>query len=230
MNEIVAIVEGETEQTFVRDQIAAHLACRGITIWPVLPGRDRRHGGVKKWEVAKNDIVRTLRERRFCTTMFDYYAMPTDWPGRAESTMLPWMERADHVEREVLADVTAAMGGSFDPRFFIPYVQLHEFEALAFADPLKLALVLAPLGNQSYVRLMAQFQKIVEDAGHPEAINDSYETCPSRRITKIEPAYRKRVHGPIVTSRIGLDVLRRECPHFASWLDRLEHTLGVGKS
>lgn len=227
MNEIVAIVEGETEQTFVRDQLAAHLACLGITIWPVLPGRHRRHGGVKKWEVAKNDILRTLRERRFCTTMFDYYAMPTDWPGRAESANLPWEQRADRVESQVLADVTAAMGGSFDPRFFIPYVQLHEFEALAFADVEKLASVVAPLGNWSWrvEELAARFQEVVNDAGSPEAINDSYETCPSRRITKIERAYRKRVHGPIVTGRIGLDVLRRECQHFAAWLDRLETTV-----
>ena len=230
MSEIVAIVEGETEQTFVRDQIAAHLACLGITVWAVLPGRNRRRGGVKKWEVAKQDILRALRERRFCTTMFDYYAMPTDWPGRAESANLPWEQRADHVESLVLAEVTAAMGDSFDPRFFIPYVQLHEFEALAFADVEKLASVVAPLGSSRVEVLTAHFQKIVDTAGSPEAINDGYETCPSRRITKIERAYRKRVHGPIVTGRIGLDVLRRECQHFASWLHRLENTKAEVKS
>lgn len=232
MNEIVAIVEGETEQTFVRNQIAAHLACLGITIWAVLPGRSRRRGGVKKWEVAKQDILRTLREGRFCTTMFDYYAMPTDWPGRAESAKLPWEKRANRVESQVLEDVTAAMGSSFDPRFFIPYVQLHEFEALAFADVEKLASVVAPLGSWSWrtEELTALFQKVVDDSGSPEAINDSYENCPSRRITKIENAYRKRVHGPIVTGRIGLEVLRKECQHFASWIDRLELTSDSPKS
>ena len=232
MNEIVALVEGETEQTFVRDQIAAHLACLGITIWPVLPGRHRRHGGVTKWDVAKQDIIRTLRERRFCTTMFDYYAMPTDWPGRAESMNLPWEQRANHVESRVLAEVTATMGDRFDPRFFIPYVQLHEFEALAFADVEKLASVVAPLGIWSWrvEELTARFQKIVDDAGSPEAINDSYETCPSRRITNFERAYRKRVHGPIVTGRIGLQVLRSKCLHFANWLGRLENASGEMKS
>ncbi len=48
MIELVVIVEGETEQTFVRDQLAAHLALRNSTTWPVLPGRHRHHGGVKK--------------------------------------------------------------------------------------------------------------------------------------------------------------------------------------
>jgi hypothetical protein len=32
MNDVVAIVEGETEQTFVRDLLAAHLGSRGVNI------------------------------------------------------------------------------------------------------------------------------------------------------------------------------------------------------
>ncbi len=226
MIEMVALVEGETEQTFVRDQIAAHLALHGITIWAVLPGKDRRRGGVKKWEVAKQDIIRTLKERRFCTTMFDYYAMPDDWPGRADSKALPWEQRADHVEAKVLEDITATMGGRFDPRFFIPYVQLHEFEALAFADLEQLVSVVEPVSPWSAKQLQSRFQQIIDDAGDPEAINDSYETCPSRRISKIVAAYKKRVHGPIVTARIGLEALRAKCNHFATWLERLENVHG----
>ncbi len=114
------------------------------------------------------------------------------------------------------------MGGSFNPKFFIPYVQLHEFEALAFADVEKLASVVAPLSRYSSDYLRQRFQDVLKEAGHPEAINDGYETCPSRRIMKVEESYKKRVHGPIVTSRIGLEVLRDKCDHFASWLDRLE--------
>ena len=222
MNEVVAIVEGETEQTFVRELLAAHLAMHGTTIWAVLPGRRRRQGGVKKWVVAKADIVRTLREDRYCTTMFDYYAMPNDWPGRESSKTLEWRKRADRVQAEMLADITAEMGNKFAPRFFLPYVQLHEFEALAFADVEKLASVTAPLQGCRIESHRAQFAQIVADAGDPEAINDSYETCPSRRILAVERAYRKRVHGPITTARIGLTMLRERCRHFASWLMRLE--------
>ena len=194
-----------------------------IIIWPVLPGRHRRQGGVKKWEVAQKDIVRTLREGRFCTTMFDYYGMPTDWPGREAAKALPWDLRAGHVEKQLLTEVTAMMGDRFDPRFFIPYVQLHEFEALAFVNAEKLASVVAPLSGREVASLSSQFQSIVDEAGHPEAINDGYETCPSRRIQKIEGAYRKKVHGPIVTSRIGLHELRTKCQHFNAWVHRLEN-------
>src|SRR4051794_24338736 len=65
VNELVVIVEGETEQTFVRDQLAAHLALHNTSAWPILPGRRRNHGGVKKWEVARQDILRTLKEGRY---------------------------------------------------------------------------------------------------------------------------------------------------------------------
>ena len=98
----------------------------------MLPGRRRIHGGVNKWEVARQDIIRTLKERRYCSTMFDYYAMPADWPGRKEATAKPWPERAGQVEAAIHADIVAAMGGRFDPKYFLPYVQLHEFECWRF--------------------------------------------------------------------------------------------------
>lgn len=223
MNELVVIVEGQTEQTFVRDQLSAHLALHNTNARAVLPGRDRKSGGVKKWEIARSDIIRTLKkEGRYCSTMFDFYAMPTDWPGRADAATKPWSERASTVEQRIHADITAAMGGSFDPKFFVPYVQLHEFEALAFADVVALASVLSAIGPKSMAALTKQFADILKEAGDPEAINDSYETCPSRRIAGVVPAYKKRAQGPIVTSRIGLDVLRERCTHFGSWLRRLE--------
>lgn len=222
MNELVVIVEGETEQTFVRDQLAAYLALQGTSAWAVLPGRNRKRGGVKKWEVARQDIARTLKEPRCCTTMMDYYAMPSDWPGREEAAGMPWRKRAPHVEAMMAEDVAKFMGPNFNSQRFIPYVQLHEFEALAFADVAHLAAVVSPLSHSSPERLREKFAEIVEKAGHPEAINDGYETCPSRRIARIVSAYRKRVHGPIVTGRIGLEALRDRCDHFASWLARLD--------
>ena len=222
MNELVVIVEGETEQTFVRDQLAARLALHGTTVWAVLPGRHRRHGGVKKWDVARQDILRTLKERRYCSTMFDYYALPDDWPGRRKSRKLPWRQRAALVEQEILADVGSAMGARFRRTYFIPYVQLHEFEALVFADVQSLASVVSTLSGISAESLTTRLSEILDEAGEPEAINDNRETCPSRRIAKLVAAYKKRVHGPIVTKRIGLDSIRAKCPHFAAWLTRLE--------
>jgi len=221
MNKVVAIVEGETELTFVRDQLAAHLGFHNTTILAVLPGRHRNHGGVKEWNVAKQDIIRTLREGGYCTTMFDYYGMSASWPGRKAAKALPWDQRATHVETQIHADITAAMGNNFNSHQFIPYAQLHEFEALLFTDVRQLVSVVAA-NDRNVQGLEEYFGQILAEAGGPEAINDNYETCPARRITKRVKAYKKRVHGPIVTKRIGLPALRSRCLHFASWLERLE--------
>lgn len=222
MSDVVAIVEGQTEQTFVRDQLAAHLGARGIAIWAVLPGKSRRSGGVKKWDSARGDIIRTLKEGRYCTTMFDFYGMPVDWPGRAEAASEDWAERGQYVESAVLEDIAECMGGSFNQAQFIPYVQVHEFEALMFADVQQLAETSAPLCGLSADYLADRFRGVLDEAGDPEAINDDYETCPSRRITGQVRGYRKRAHSPIVAKRIGLEALRAACQHFADWIERLE--------
>ena len=224
MSDIVAIVEGPTEQTFVRDHLAAHLGGRGIYMTARLPGRVVRRGGGGEWESVRGDILRTLRERRgrICTTMFDFYGMPHDWPGRAEAINKPLDEKGPHVEQALLDDLAAYAGDDFRRELFIPYVQVHEFEALLFADVAKMAEVLTPVSHKNPVPLDMRFKKILEQAGQPEAIDDSYENCPSRQIAKIVPAYRKRLYGPIVAGKIGLDVLKTACPHFGQWLARLE--------
>ena len=227
MSEVVAIVEGQTEQTFVRDHLATHLGAYGIAIWAVLSGKSRRHGGVRRWASARGDIVRTLKEGRYVTTMFDFYAMPGDWPGRAEAGRLPWNQRGAHVEQGIMQAIAEAVGDSFDSRQLIPYVQVHEFEALLFADVANMAETLAPVSRTGVARLSTEFQAILDDAGQAEAIDDSYETCPSRRIASIVPAYQKPLHGPIAAGKIGFDVLRAACPHFGHWLGRLE-ALGNG--
>ncbi len=154
--------------------------------------------------------------------MFDYYAMPHDWPGREDAVDLPWQERASRVEAEILADVAGAAGESFNPAQFIPYVQLHEFEALLFADTAELAGAATGICGHPEDHLRTQFDQILEAAGHAEAIDDGYDTCPSRQIAGIVTGFRKRVHSPRVTTSIGMEILRVRCTHFGEWVRRLE--------
>lgn len=227
MSEVVAIVEGQTEQTFVRDHLAAHLGGRGIAMWAVLSGKSRKKGGVRKWQPAKGDILRALKEGRYVTTMVDFYAMPNDWPGRAKAGKLPCERRGAHVEQSIMQAIAEEIGGGFDKRQLIPYVQVHEFEALLFADVAKMAQVLAPIATTDVDSLCASFKEILDAAGAAEAINDSHDTCPARRIAGVVPAYDKVAFGPTIAGRIGLDALRVACPHFGQWLGRLE-AIGAG--
>ena len=122
--------------------------------------------------------------------MFDYYGMPLDWPGRREASVKEPKERARYVQDMVHAEIAGAMGGRFDPKYFIPYVQLHEFEALAFADVDVLVSVLAPLTTLPAETLIERLTAVLDEAKSPETINDGYETCPSRRISGIVPRIR----------------------------------------
>jgi hypothetical protein len=223
MNEVGAIVEGETELAFLREVLLPHLSIRGISLWARLPGKRRRHGGVRPWQTILEDIARTLSERpgRCCTTMFDYYAMPTDWPGRAEASALPFECRAAHVENALAESVVQRMGPGFRAERFVPYTQMHEFEAVLFSDVETLADLLATLPWASS-RIAERLADIVNAAGEPEAINDGAETAPSKRIQALARGYRKLQHGVIAAQRIGLAKIRASCPHFNQWVGRLE--------
>lgn len=222
MIDVVAVVEGPTEQTFVSRVLAGHLVLRGVSIRAILSGRRGKKGGVPRWSAALDDLRRVLKQGRVCTTMFDYYGMRPDWPGRLAAAELPMEQRGEHVEEALSEAIQVAMGADFQGRRFVPYVQMHEFEALAFADPDVLGGYLSPLGRISTERLVRELRAIVRECGAPERIDDGHETCPSRRIGALVSGYRKPLVGPIVTEAIGIDRLREACPHFDRWLTRLE--------
>lgn len=98
----------------------------------------------------------------------------------------------------------------------MPYVQVHEFEALVFADPAAVGRAVSAPGVETGMRC------ILEECGGPEQIDDGYETCPSRRLTALYPPWDKTLHGPRVADAIGLPRLRAACPGFDAWLGRLE--------
>ncbi|MCP4148866.1 MAG: DUF4276 family protein, partial [bacterium] len=98
---------------------------------------------------------------------------------------------------------------------FLPYLQLHEFEALIFVEP-------GQLDKISHMSLSGQLEKVKASFKSPEEINDNPETAPSRRILKVYPKYRKTTQGPVIVRRIGLDKIRVECKHFDWWISTLE--------
>jgi hypothetical protein len=58
----------------------------------------------------------------------------------------------------------------------------------------------------------------------PEDINDGELTAPSKRLIAEVPDYEylKAVAGPAIAAQIGLPALRAACPHFHTWITRLE--------
>ena len=217
------IVEGQTEERFVNTVLSSHFANQSIVAVAhcVTTRRDRRarhikyRGGLTTYRHAHDDIRRWVREdgsanARF-TTMFDLYGLPTDFPGYADAAR----ESEPYARVEILE---TALSKAIGDRRFVPYIQLHEFEALLFSD-------LEKLGTQFPERL-AEIQRLVETAtvpGSPELVNDGSTTAPSKRITAAIPEYasRKASAGPIVAAKIGLPVLQSRCWHFREWIERL---------
>ena len=227
MTRLLVHVEGETEETFVNELLAPHLVYgHGFSIVSArLIGtarrRDRR-GGIRPWSAVRRDIVRHLKEDQasIATTMVDYYAMPKAsseaWPGRAKASPLAFPRKATTIEGALSEDMRQTMGSSFDQRRFIPYVMMHEFEALLFSDCVGFGRAI------ERPDLAPKFQEIRNSFASPEEIDDSPETAPSKRIVALVPNYQKRIMGTRVVREIGLNAIRAACLHFRSWMERLE--------
>jgi hypothetical protein len=220
------IVEGQTEETFVNRTLIPHLAC--YSIWGyarrVMTSKKQYYtyrGGLNSYSLAKNDISLWMKEDNnndaFFTTMFDLYAIPEDFPEFISSRKIVNPDlRVKYLEDALYADI--------NHQRFIPYIQLHEFEALILADPQKLDCEFL-----DHSKAISTLVEMVNGFDSPEYINDGEETAPSKRIIKEIPEYEgmKVSAGPIVTEKIGLANIRKKCNHFNQWLLRIE---ALGKS
>ena len=140
-------------------------------------------------------------------SMLDYFKLPGDTPGHG-SRPSPGGRAVVHVE--------AAIGAEWDDRRLIPYVSLHELEALLYVRPQAVADVAGQPG------LAVRLSSIVAECGAPEAIDDGPQTAPSKRLLQEWPSYSKTTDFVAVTKAIGLTEIRDVCPHFDQWLRKLE--------
>jgi hypothetical protein len=217
---VLILVEGQTEEHFVRDVLAPEFTSRDLYLHPTLlktkrvkSGPDFK-GGVTSYSHFKNDLRLLLPSAKdgLVTTMLDYYGLPGDFPGMADRAPLRTpRERVTHVENAIHKD----MGG---PPNLIPFLALHEFEALLFSSAAEL-----PAGLDAPEAKASEFTTACSRFKTPEDINENPATAPSKRILALFPHYRKTIHGPMTVKRIGLARIRLACPHFNEWLCKLEH-------
>jgi hypothetical protein len=177
-----------------------------------------------------DQIQKLLHDRRqpYVTTFFDYYAFPTSDAKGWDFVSKPKSEASfrgaanvavileDELKKRALDGVDLP---NLDARL-IPYIQLHELEALFFSEPKTMA---ETFGNQTLER---SFQAAVDTCGGCEAIDDSPQTAPSKRIQQAFDGYIKGrsdyAHGPRIAEKLDLAVVRQKCPRFDQWLSRLE--------
>ncbi|MFA5514998.1 MAG: DUF4276 family protein [Desulfuromonadales bacterium] len=210
--------EGQSERKFAEEVLSPHLAAFDIDVRTrvVLTNRKMgKRGGILDFDKIRGDLLRLMREDRQpearFTTMIDLYALPAEFPGWPEA-------RRKNQPAERVAALEAAFQAEMGDRRFLPYIQLHEFEALHYCDLSQLQRRIAAT-EKGFAALAAEVRGM-----EPEEIDEGATTAPSKRIINHIPIYERlkvRVGAPAAAA-IGLPALRARCPHFNAWISRLE--------
>ncbi|MBR5253467.1 MAG: DUF4276 family protein [Bacteroidales bacterium] len=224
---IHVLCEGQTEQGFVEKVLRPYLQDKGITgVKGSLITTNKKknaRGGMLTYNDALTDL-RLLQqteldkdfERHIFTTMFDFYALPNDFPGfqTAQNINDPYLK---------VSELEQQFYNSINDDRFIPYIQLHEIEALLFCGIEHLATLYPGCERQC-----KELNKALQRIGNPELINNSPHTAPSKRIInaiegnkKTHYRYNKPKTAKDVTAKIGIDTLRSKCKHFNEWIEKL---------
>ncbi len=224
MNRIYVVTEGQSETNFVNKVMVPYFADRCILIPnTVVTKTDSRRGKIYKGGVAnyaqiRNTLLRTLadaskREGSYVTTMLDFFRLPADVPGvlDAQKVQDPY-GKVEFVEREI------QKAEKYNQRFFFPYIELHEFEAMLFSDITKL--------KEAYFEYdVTPLKECAAIQNNPELINGGAETAPSKRIMNCIDCFDKANVGVDVLGRIGLENIAGKCRHFAEWIERIEERI-----
>jgi hypothetical protein len=208
MIRLAVLTEGLTELDFVNTILAPHLLARSDSRIFVSAPTLRGHATYSVLRKFVKTLLHSISPELRVSTMIDLFKLAGDFPGKAEAGGIDPMTKVNILEQRFAADI--------DDARFIPYVQLHEFEALILVDP-------SVLGQQHPNRrteLGRLHNQINRDFPTPEHVNGM--DPPSYRIRRAVPEYDKRLDGVATIERIGLERLRARCAHFGAWMGKIE--------
>lgn len=219
MKRLVIIVEGETEEAFVHQILAPYIWNSGYTNSIQCFKIKHSGGGVSKYSHIERDILATVREKDvIVTTMFDFYGLPSDTPGFKESlSRNSHVERVKLIEDAIKKEITQKVRENIH---FIPYIQLHEIEALIFSS------------NKGFYELfdkneadLKSLDDIIKEFPNPEDIDNGPDTAPSKRLKKAIPEYDKVLYGIGMLQTIGIETIMEKSPHFKEWVVKIINEL-----
>lgn len=212
------LCEGPTEEGFVKKVLAEYLKSFGIItkVRQVTTSKKKDiHGGMTSYQRVKNDFVLWVKENNndahvvdYYTSMFDYYKLPTDFPGLPPKGTNA-IDQVEYLEKCLEKDLGIPN--------FIPYIQLYEFESLVFAG--LDYLILDYPGKSKAIEILKK--ELVSFDGEPEKVNNNPKTAPSKRLNRALGKYNKVKSGTTVTDKVGIKYLMKSCPHFGAWIEKL---------
>lgn len=214
MKRLYIIGEGQTEEEFVNKILRPYLY--GFGIYDVrcilLSTSKGNKGGSLNFERYRRNIDIFLKKEReiIITSLIDFYQLHKDFPQYDEAQKIPnRIQRVDFLENAIAEEI--------NNHRFIPYIQLHEFEGLLFSDIIGFQ-QLEPIIDIDIETL----GKVIEQFPNPELINDGKETHPAKRLEKAtNKQYKKIEHGNKIATTIGIKTIRKKCPRFNAWLDKI---------
>ncbi len=216
---IHVLCEGQTEEFFVNKCLSPYLENNNKTITSscvITNLRLNKKGGMSTYGKPKFEILQKLNEQIkqndfYLTTMFDFYALPNNFPDyeTAQKEQDPYQKIA-RLENAFADDIANAN--------FIPYIQLHEFEALLLVESSPLDLQF--FEKETEIQQLMQLKNAHE--GNTELINEGRETAPSKRIIELIPSYKNVDIDAFMEYMPPIETLKLHCPHFKSWVEKLE--------
>ena len=205
MTQLAVIVEGRTEERFVKSVLGPHLLAVGIKAVPYLVGSGARkaEGGDVHVDILISDLSNALDEFEYdaVTSLVDFYGF-RDPEGRT----------AEQLENAILEEVMRERTNNPHVR---PYIQMHEFESLLFSNPEAFSVTRRRGARPDIMKLL----KIRNEFYTPEDINSSQDSAPSKRLENTVRGYKKIDDGIAVAKEIGIERISEECPRFREWLE-----------
>ena len=120
MIRLAIVVEGETEEEFVKLALAEHLRARGVEPYPILPHRRGGNISVDRLAPAMAELIWKFD---FVTSLVGFYG----FRGKGNAT-------PDDLEQRINQVVGCQIRRSWDESRGFAYVQKHEFKALLFSN------------------------------------------------------------------------------------------------
>ncbi len=222
--EIYIVVEGQTEQSFIKYALAPYMSEKGIDLYPSILGKPGHKGGYVNFERVKKDIENFLKQRTntYISTMLDYFGIDSNWIEKAKAEKMiknglsvTAEDKANILENATYKEIKKSFSGDNVKKRFIPYFSMHEFEALLFSN----ANILAEKTGIDIAEIK-KILKIYNDK--PEEIDEEPAKAPGKMLKALMPGYRKVAMGRIVGEAISIEKIRKKCPHFNKWLKKLE--------
>ena len=224
MIRINVVAEGQSEMYFVKKTLNRYFGgSRILDSRCVLTSQKSGYefrGGLNSYQQAKNDITAWLKQdiQAYVSTMFDFFRLPADFPESRRAMQCQNHQDSVRILENALKEdlISTSDIKNLDQRF-LPYIQLHEFEALLFTD---IQILKYDYFDSESMHQIDLLYKETKDLA-PEDINHGAETAPSKRLLNTVD-YQKGLNVSEWLEAIGIDSIRNKCPHFSAWLDQLQ--------